>query len=197
MISLLRPTLPLAIIILAATAPALEVSLTVEGEPEEIQAVLDFIKTLGAGGEVDPLKINVHSIATTGETEAPAAEIPVLEDPPLSLERPEVLPAKGAPGAPFIVTVNVRDKYDEVDTLSVRLAGTSISTDLYDDGTQGDKTPGDGIWTATLTPLDVTPSGAYTVEITPYDKNGKTLTTLQPDGTVVKLVANTELTIER
>lgn len=199
MISLLRPTLPLAIILLSALAPALEISLTVEGDVEEIQAVLEFLKTMEAqsDGEDDPLKINVHSIAATGETEAPAAETPVLEDPPLSLERPEVLPAKGAPGAPFIVTVTVRDKYDEVDTLSVRLAGTSISTDLYDDGSQGDKTPGDGIWTATLTPLDVTPSGAYTVEITPYDKNGKTLTTLQPDGTVVKLVANTELTIER
>ncbi|MBL7648188.1 MAG: hypothetical protein JNK74_18550 [Candidatus Hydrogenedentes bacterium] len=197
MISLLRPTLPIALLFLATTTPALEVSLTVEGEPEEIQAVLDFIKSLNAGGEDDPLKINVHSIAAKGETETPETETPALEDPPLSLERPEVFPAKGAPGAPFIVTVNVRDKYDEVDTLSVRLAGTSLSTDLYDDGTQGDKTPGDGIWTATLTPLDVTPSGAYTVEITPYDKNGKALTTLKPDGTVVKLVANTELTIER
>lgn len=199
MISMLRPTLSIVLLLLATTAPALEVSLTVEGEPEEIQAVLDFIKSMETGGddEDDPLKINVHSIAATGEAEAPKAETQVLDDPPLSLERPEVFPAKGAPGAPFIVTVNVRDKYDEVDTLSVRLTGTSISTDLYDDGTQGDKTPGDGIWTATLTPLDVTPSGTYNVEITPYDKNGKTLTTLQPDGTVVKLVANTELTIER
>ena len=197
MISLLRPTLPLAIVLFSAIAPALEVSLTVEGEPEEIQAVLEFIKTLNAGGEDDPLKINVHSIASTGNGEPTTTETPVLEDPPLSLERPEVLPAKGAPGAPFIVTVNVRDKYDEVDTLSVRLAGTSLATDLYDNGTNGDKTPADGIWTATLTPLDVTPSGTYKVEITAYDKNGKSLTTLQPDGTVVKLVANTELTIER
>ncbi len=196
MISLLRTSLPLAIV-LTAIAPALEVSLTVEGEPEEIQAVLEFIKTLNPGGEDDALKINVHSIAANGNGETTTAETPALEDPPLSLERPEVLPAKGAPGAPFLVTVNVRDKYDEVDTLSVRLSGTSISTDLYDDGSQGDKTPGDGVWTATLTPLDVTPSGAYTVEITAYDKNGKALTTLLPDGTVVKLVANTELTIER
>jgi len=197
MISPFRITLLAVILLFSATTPALEVSLTVEGEPEEIQAVLDFIKSLNASGEDDPLKINVHSIAAKSEAETPETETPALEDPPLSLERPEVFPAKGAPGAPFIVTVNVRDKYDEVDTLSVRLTGTSISTDLYDDGTQGDKTPGDGIWTATLTPLDVTPSGAYTVEITPYDKNGKALTTLKPDGTVVKLVANTELTIER
>ena len=197
MISLLRPTLSIAFLLLATTTPALEVSLTVEGEPEEIQAVLDFIKTLNPGGEDDALKININSIASTGKGEGTTTETPVLEDPPLSLERPEVLPAKGAPGAPFIVTVNVRDKYDEVDTLSVRLSGTSLSTDLYDDGTQGDKTAGDGIWTATLTPLEVTPSGTYKVEITAYDKNGKALTTLQPDGTVVKLVANTALTIER
>lgn len=197
MISLLRPTLPIALLLLAATAPALEVSLTVEGEPEEIQAVLEFIKTLKAGSEDDALKININSIASTGNGEAAATEAPVLEDPPLSLERPEVLPAKGAPGAPFIVTVNVRDKYDEVDTLSVKLSGTSLATDLYDDGTHGDKTPADGIWTATLTPLDVTPSGTYKVEIAAYDKNGKSLTTLKPDGTVVKLAATTELTIER
>ena len=197
MISPFRTSILVAILLFSAITPALEVSLTVEGEPEEIQAVLDFIKTLGAGDEDDPLKINVHSIAATGGVETPKTETPVLEDPPLSLERPEVFPAKGAPGAPFIVTVTVRDRYDEVDTLSVRLSGTSLSTDLYDDGTQGDKTPGDGIWTATLTPLDVTPSGAYTVEITPYDKHGKALTTLKPDGTVVKLTATTELTIER
>ena len=197
MISPFRTSLLVAILLLSTLAPALEVSLTVEGEPEEIQAVLEFIKKLKAGGDDDPLKINVHSIASTGNGEAAATEIPVLEDPPLSLERPEVLPSKGAPGAPFIVTVNVRDKYDEVDTLSVKLSGTSLATDLYDDGTHGDKTPADGIWTATLTPLDVTPSGTYKVEITAYDKNGKSLTTLQPDGTVVKLVANTELTIER
>ncbi len=199
MISLLRPTLSIAFLLLATTTPALKISLTVEGDVEEIQAVLEFLKTMEAenDGEDDPLNINIHSIAATGETETPKAETPALEDPPLSLERPEVFPAKGAPGAPFIVTVNVRDKYDEVDTLSVRLSGTSISTDLYDDGTQSDKTPGDGMWTATLTPLDVTPSGAYTVEINAYDKNGKALTTLLPDGTVVKLVASTELTIER
>ena len=197
MISLLRPTLPLAILLLTAITPALEVSLVVEGEPEEIQAVLDFIKTLTDGSEDDPLKINVHSIAATGSADATVGEAPVLEDPPLSLERPEVFPPKGVPGAPFVVTVNVRDKYNEVDTLSVRLAGTSLATDLYDDGTHGDKTPADGIWTATLTPLDVTPSGTYKVEIAGYDKNGKALTTLLPDGTVVKLAANTELTIER
>ena len=200
MISPFRTLLPLvAILLVSALVPALEVSLTVEGEPEEIQAVLEFIKSMETGneGEDDPLKINVHSIASTGSSEATTTETPVLEDPPLSLERPEVLPTKGAPGAPFIVSVNVRDKYDEVDTLSVKLSGTSLATDLYDDGTHGDKTPADGIWTATLTPLDVTPSGTYKVEITAYDKNGKTLTTLKPDGTVVKLVANTELTIER
>jgi len=197
MISPFRTSILAAILLVSALAPALEVSLTVEGEPEEIQAVLEFIKTLKAGSEDDALKININSIASTGSGEATATETPVLEDPPLSLERPEVLPAKGAPGAPFIVTVNVHDKYDEVDTLSVKLAGTSLATDLYDDGTHGDITPADGIWTATLTPLDVTPSGTYKVEITAYDKNGKSLTTLQPDGTVVKLVANTELTIER
>lgn len=195
MISLLRHSLPIALLLLAA-APALEVSLTVEGDPEEIQAVLDFIKTLkpGNSAEDDPLKINVNSIAAPGGTEAGSAEI---EEAPLSLERAEVLPAKGTPGAPFIVTVNVRDKYDEVDTLSVRMSGTSLSTDLYDDGTHGDKAPGDGIWTATLTPLDVTPSGAYRLDIAAYDKNGQALTTLKPDGTVVKLTATTELTIER
>lgn len=196
MISLFRTSL-VAVLLFSAITPALEVSLTVEGEPEEIQAVLDFIKTLNSGGEDDALKINLNSIASSGNGESATTEAPVLEDPPLSLERPEVLPTKGAPGAPFIVTVNVRDKYDEVDTLSVKLAGTSLATDLYDDGTHGDKTPGDGIWTATLTPLDVTPSGTYKVDITAYDKNGKSLTTLKPDGTVVKLVANTELTIER
>lgn len=195
MISPFRITLPGAILLFSALVPALEVSLTVQGEPEEIQAVLDFIKTLR--GEDAPLKINVHSIAATGNGETDTAETPVLEDPPLSLERPEVFPPKGAPGAPFTVTVLVRDKYDEVDTLSVRLVGTSLATDLFDDGTHGDKNAADGIWTTTLTPLDVTPSGTYNVEITAYDKNGKTLTTLKPDGTVVKLVANTELTIER
>jgi len=196
MISLLRQILPIALLLLASTAPALEVSLTVEGEPEEIQAVLDFIKTLkpGNAAEDDPLKINVNSIAAPGGTQVGSAEI---EEAPLSLERPEVLPAKGAPGAPFIVTVNVRDKYDEVDTLSVRMSGTSLSTDLYDDGAHGDKTPGDGIWTATLTPLDVTPSGAYRLDIAAYDKNGQALTTLKTDGTVIKLTATTELTIER
>jgi hypothetical protein len=192
-----RTSLLVAILLSSAFAPALEVSLTVKGEPEEIQAVLDFIKTLNAGGEDDALKININSIASAGNGQPTTSGTPVLEDPPLGLERPEVFPTKGAPGAPFIVTVNVRDKYDEVDTLSVRLAGTSLTTDLYDDGTHGDKTPADGVWTATLTPLDVTPSGTYKVEITAYDKNGKTLTTLKPDGTVVKLVANTELIIER
>lgn len=199
MISMLRHSLPIALVLLAATAPALEVSLTVEGDPEEIEAVLEFIKTLkpGSAAEDDPLKINVHSIAAPGGAEAGSGGSGEIEEPPLSLERPEVFPAKGAPGTPFVVTVNVRDKYDEVDTLSVRMSGTSFSTDLYDDGTHGDKTPADGLWTATLTPLEVTPSGAYRLDIAAYDKNGQALTALKPDGTVVKLAANTELTIER
>ena len=196
---LLRPTLAIALLFLATTVPALEISLTVEGNVEEIQAVLEFIKTLNAenAAEDDPLKINVHSIAAPGGTEAGKGGSGEIEEPPLSLERPEVLPAKGAPGAPFIVTVNVRDKYDEVDTLSVRMSGTSLSTDLYDDGTHGDKTPADGLWTATLTPLDVTPSGAYRLDIVAYAKDGQALTALKPDGTVIKLTAATELTIER
>lgn len=199
MISLLRHSLPIAILLLATIAPALEVSLTVEGEPEEIQAVLEFIKTLkpGTAAEDDPLKINVHSIAAPGGSGASDAGSGEIEEAPLSLDRPEVFPAKGAPGSSFVITVNVRDKYDEVDTLSVRMSGTSLSTDLYDDGTHGDKTPADGLWTATLTPLEVTPSGAYRLDIAAYDKNGQALTALKPDGTVIKLTAATELTIER
>jgi len=192
---------------LSPAAVALEVSLTVEGEPEEIQAVLDFIKTLkgGAEGEADPLKINVHSIADTAEAEgeaepetgaAGATPAPVV-DIPLALERAEVNPTRGAPGSSFLISVNVRDKYDEVDTLSARLGETSLSTDLYDDGTHGDATPGDGVWSATLTPLDVTPTGVYAVAITAYDKNGKSLNTLDEKGTVIPLATTVELTVER
>lgn len=205
MIALFRRFLMAALLLSAASGSALEVSLTVEGDIEEIQAVLEYLKSIESDrseGEEDALKINVHSIAGDAEeTEADETEAaPVAVEPleiPLALSRPQVLPAKGAPGAPFIITVQVMDKYNEVDTLSARLGETSLSTDLYDDGTHGDVTPGDGLWTATMTPLDVTPSGTYPVVITGYNKNGQVLNTLDAAGAVIKLTTATELTIER
>lgn len=203
MIALFRRFLMVALLVSAAPGPALEISLTVEGDIEEIQAVLEYLKTIESDkseGAEDALKINVHSIAGTSEeadeAEAPAAPVEPLEIP-LGLSRPQVLPTRGAPGAPFIITVQVMDKYNEVDTLSARLGETSLSTDLYDDGTHGDVTPGDGLWTATMTPLDVTPSGTYPVAITGYNKNGQVLNTLDGNGAVIKLTTMTELTIER
>jgi len=169
----------------------LEVSLTVSGEIGEIQDLLAYIaeRNRQRSERDNALKINFHSTAGGEAVEA--------GPPPARLAVPQVAGGRLTPGQSALVTVAVRDEGGAVDTLAVQVVGTNLKSDLYDDGTHGDVKPNDGIWSATLTPMEATPAGNYELIVTGFDANGLGLLVPGPDGGEVPLEVRTEVSIER
>lgn len=192
--TLLSPFTILAVLAFAPFAPAdLEVSLTVTGDIDDIRALLGFIEERNrGGGDGDPMKINVHSVAG-GESGATATP----EVPPVKLHPPQWSAEKLTPGQPALVSVAVRDEREEVDTIALHVVGTNLKTDLYDDGSHGDVKANDGVWSVSLTPLEATPAGTYDVIVTGFDGRGRALQSKGPDGERAPLEVRTEVLIER
>ena len=87
--------------------------------------------------------------------------------------------------------------HNELDTLAIQVEGTNLSTDLNDLGTHGDVKASDGVWSVTLSPMESTPAGIYSVVLTGFDKNGQALMTQNEAGEDHVLEVRTEIAIER
>jgi hypothetical protein len=191
---MLRPILAVLVAMTAATASAeLELSLTVEGSPEEIMQVLELLRGAGLGGAApageDALRLEVFS--STGEATAATPPPP----PVAALNEPAVSPSTTPPGAPVLLTVTVADPEHQVDTIAAWLRDTSVTLDLHDNGQDGDALAGDGIWSATLLVPQATPVGSYTVTFSAYNAKGDPILVPVEGAEPAPLTGNAGLTI--
>ncbi len=191
----------LAIALLAcapiATA-ALEVSLTVSGDIDEIQALLRFIEKRNkrpADDGDNPLKISLHSM-TSGDMTTLDTK-PASMPRPVKLSPPQLSAEKLTPGQSTLITVAVRDDRGDVDTVAIQVVGTNLRTDLYDDATHGDLKAKDNVWSVSLTPMEATPAGRYELIVTAFDRNGRALRAISPNGEEQPLQVRTDVSIER
>lgn len=185
----------------AFAAAELRFSLTIEGSPEEIMAVLRQLRRSGIGGNAeeaggDPLRLRVFS-ATGDAVETPAPAGSAAPEPPVDLRAALVSPPGGPPGAPVLITVRVRDEEHRVDTVAAWIPAVSLTADLHDNGQGGDVTAGDGIWSATLAVPDTLPDGAHEVTLTAYDANGDVIAFTGPEGVREPVTATTQLVVRR
>jgi hypothetical protein len=157
----------------------LEVSLVITGNMDEIRAVFDQLQASGigeAGNAGEGLKLEVHSAAGTPMTEAPAeAEAAPAPEAPLTLTHMSVEPPTVLAGAVLRVSVKVQDKENRVDTIGANLhsAGKEFTFDLFDNGSHGDDTAGDGTWTVNVAVPGAATPGEYILTLYAYDATGE------------------------
>jgi hypothetical protein len=110
----------------------------------------------------------------------------------LGLFKASVEPASGEPRDVTLVTVAVNDPDNKVDTVAARFRDLPDSTlDLFDNGTQGDQTAGDGIWSRRVPVFPALQPGPQVLEIMAYNVNGQPVK--GEDGTPIK--AEVQLTV--
>ena len=183
-----------AMLVLAAPARAeVTVSVTINGSLDEIIPILELLRDMGIGQETlgepgDPLRLDIHSVSTVGVApESPFEEVspaPVhlepagVPEPATALTAIQFAPSPAEAGQDVLVTVNVLDPEKRVDTLVAEMPTVVAEDfDLYDNGTHGDVTPNDSLWSATLAvPKDLRP-GEYGATIQAYDPHGNPVQT--------------------
>ncbi|MBI2433160.1 MAG: hypothetical protein HYV26_09840 [Candidatus Hydrogenedentes bacterium] len=182
------------------------VSVTINGEIDEMLPLLEYLKQMGAGPggtAEDPLKLHVHSIHGEGATpEEPVAEAPPAAPEPapaptLGLVNAAVEPAPVTAGLSALIRVQVEDAAAAVDTITATVENTLIAVDLFDNGTNGDVTAGDNVWSANvLVPAEL-PAGGYTISFAAYDADGNTVTIPGPAGEQTPVTASVQVEVVR
>jgi len=172
---------------------AVELTLNITGSMEEISRVLECLKQSGLGlsspkEEIDPFRIHIYSsndIAkedTQNKISIGFTEIKTEPENPIS-------------GTPIKIMAKIVDTLNVIDTLSATLFGTSISTDLRDDGQNGDEIAGDGIWSGIFNlPPDV--SGNKTFILTAFDEKGKIIQIKSEEGILKPVIGTYECVIQ-
>lgn len=98
-------------------------------------------------------------------------------------------------GEKFTATAKVTGELEKIGWVSaVPIVAPEFTMELKDDGTEGDKEKGDGIFTTTSTPPGEAEPGLYEIEFVVYDKNGDPIqvpsfTVLDKEGKATKEVA--------
>jgi hypothetical protein len=183
--------LTLAMAVAGFAAAEVTVSVTLEGDLDEIIPILQQLQLRGVGAGVtvhtgEGIPIEVHSVAgEAGAREAPdgAATGEAALDPPMpqqsdavTLGAPDLAPRPVAPGETLTVVMPVNDPRGRIDTIGAGIRGIDGGTfDLYDNGTRGDETAADADWTGVFTVPDGAAPGDYALSITAYDINGMPL----------------------
>jgi len=189
----------------AAARAEISVTVTINGDLEEMLPLLEFLQRMGPGpggqAEESPMKVEVHSIHDEEEAPRDAAPAPEPEEetlpalPLLDLQRPTVQPRTAEAGSPAAISVEVLDEAGTVDTMSATLEDSNLAFDLYD---SGERVEGGGaIWAAdVLLPENLSP-GTHRIRIAAYDANGNAIRVLGPDGGEHELSTTTEIEIAR
>jgi hypothetical protein len=200
------------ILLASATRAEITATLTISGELDEIAAVLQQLQTMGAGHAAgatnEQLKLQVHSITSGNEAtqpdlvwvapglEQPSAAPEAPAAPALGLQNLTLTPPTAPAGASLVVTVEAVDEARAIDTMSATFGGAGPTIDLHDNGTDGDTTAADNIWSGTLMlPADAAP-GANTLRVEAFDSNGTPLQVSGAEGTA-PLTAATEITVSQ
>jgi hypothetical protein len=177
---------------MSLAAPALgdvTVSITLNGSIDEILPLLEHLRDMGIGAQAQEERdavMNLYStihatpegelVVGTSPVEAvpqaeAAPEAPAPPEPKLGLADAQAAPSTIPSGETTLLTVAVSDPDHVVDTMAAANAATGLSVDLYDNGSMGDVTPNDGIWSRSVS-LTAAP-GDYMVTITAYNANGE------------------------
>ncbi len=171
-----------------------EVSVTLSGSVEEMLPILQHLRDMGFGDAADievsggdeALRMSVHSVMT-GDESAPATEDPeaLVAPDKLALFNAKFDPATAKAGGNALLTVSVNDPDKQVDTVAATFRDVSDRTlDLFDNGTQGDRTEGDGIWSRRVPVLPTLQAGQHVLEISTFDVDGQPLA--QEDGAPIR-----------
>jgi len=167
-----------------STASAqVEVSVTLSGSVEEMLPILQHLRDMGFGDAADievsggdeAIRMSVHSVMTGDEDAAAAEETDAPPAPEgLALFNALFEPASAKSGTAALLTVAVNDPDKKVDTVAATFRDIPDGTlDLFDNGTQGDRTEGDGIWSRRVPVFPQLQAGQHVLEIAAYDVNGQ------------------------
>ncbi len=185
----------------------IKVSITLEGDVDTLIQVLQYIKSQGLDPQEmeNPLKFEVHSIS---DVEALSPEEVIQEDEPLAIPEPITPPlvlhevqidsSMLTPGDTTRMSVAVEDPRMQMDTMTARLEigdETRLLYDLLDDGTRGDETAGDGVWSTILTIPAGIGEGDYELVITPYDAYGAPVVYKDEYGVIQSIVASARISV--
>jgi hypothetical protein len=105
-------------------------------------------------------------------------------------------PALVKPGDTGFITVKLNDKRDVVARIEGVVRGYErMKLDLHDDGADGDKKAGDGVWTLQVDVPYEAPPGQFLVELTAYNDKGEPVLVKNEKGNVVPLMDTCEVVI--
>lgn len=189
-----------AVLCMGSAVGEVTISVTISGSVDEILPILQQLTEMGVGrstpmaeGE-DAVRLHVYSMTSAEETGTAGEGQPSVPKPVLELTDASVTPSAAKAGDSVLITVRVSDPEGKVDTLAVTLGDQSL--DLYDNGSQGDQTANDGIWSRTVPlPADLA-EGAHTLALTAFDVNGNAVAKETPSGPSV-LKAEVALTVTK
>ncbi len=208
-----------ALLVFNPAMAELKVTLTIDGDLEELLQVLQHLKQMGVGADAvqgtDAFRLHMHSTHNappmSGDTESVdalrrvGAETGAVAqqaeeekpEPPTALRNLALEPESAAPGESVLVTVQVVDQNNAIDTVALTLKTTNLTADLYDNGTNGDAFAGDGIWSTKVYLPPELQEGLYVVELLAYDANGAPIMVLTEDRRVTTLSAKIPLALRR
>ena len=190
----------------------LSVSVTISGPPDELLPLLQHIKDMGIGhgGGESGIKLEMNSVsapaspapATASGPETPALPQPTTPPAPPAPPKPvlgfteaQSVPATAKPGNTILISVRVGDPDHQIDTIAATVVGTPGVVDLYDNGTHGDATTADGIWSASIPLNSQVKPGDYLITITAYNRNGLAVMVPGPDKQEIPLSAQAKITV--
>lgn len=195
----------------AVAVPAsaeVSVSLEISGSIEEITAVLQHLQAAGFGQAAEGaegLKLEVHSEATADMPADPAAPVPDPAAPapeaplaPLALANVQLAPTEVAAGEVLRVSVDVRDANNVVDTVAANMhtADKEFTFDLFDNGSHGDITAGDGVWSVNVAVPGAAVPGPYTLTLFAYDAAGTRLSLPNDAGEQIPVTVETAIAVK-
>ena len=184
-----------------------DVTVTITGNLDDIIAVLEQLKRAGIGGSrtgssrEDALQVKMHSISEKGKIPGSILESlqPEAEPKPapvVALEAVQAEPTSLLAGEKLRISVRAVDEAHLIDTVTAGIPDLGLLADLTDDGTRGDATLGDGVWTAEVTlPANAAPA-TYAIEIMAYGAYGAPLNRALPNGTQELLRAEASVVVE-
>lgn len=153
-----------------------QVSVEITGTIEELAQILEVLQSLGIGTTTvsrteEGMPINLHSLLDRPlEAGAPNEEPP---PPPLAFLAAQTTPEEVRPGSEVLVTLEVSDPDNVVDTVvATRSGAEDTEYDLFDNGKRGDAVAYDGIWSLALPVPPDAGAGTYILSFKAYDEKG-------------------------
>lgn len=199
----MRGTVALFAVLAALSARAeLEVSLEISGSVDEIMAVLQQLREAGLGeaGEEgsEGLRLEVHSTATAEEAGLPAEAPAAAPAQPIVLSNVGLEPSVVTAGQVLRVTVQVYDEANVVDTVAANMHSDDkeFTFDLFDDGSHGDETAGDGIRSVNVAVPGAATPGDYQLTFYAYDAAGTQLTLPGENGEPAPVSISATVTVQ-